>query len=445
MRTRSVASIIVNNYNYARFLREAIDSALSQTYPSTEIIVVDDGSTDGSQEIIAGYGARVVPLLKENGGQNSAFNAGFSISRGEAIFFLDSDDVLLPTAVEAAMEGFREQGVAKVHWPLVELDAASRQTGRVWDTNHRGASTLSSSSVHLPARFGEEPVGLAGARPGVGRRAMKRAAAECIEQEDAQNLLLREGPDSVPYPPTSGNAFSRTFLENVFPLPDVKCESNSEPWRTRPGPDVYLSTLAPLYGRIMRLPEPQACYRVHGQNGYASLGFEDRLRFDSAIFDFVSSAVLKHCTKLRAGVDPGVWMSRSWSRRIYEAIQTIAALVPRSAAFILVDEDSWGTEPFLLGRKRIPFLEQDGQYWGNPADDATAIRELQRLRESGASFIIFAWPAFWWLDYYGELHNYLRARFPLIHQDDQLLVFNLRPAENELAGIPGWGRTRCVS
>src|SRR5258705_13856552 len=111
--SNDLASVIVNNYNYARFLREAIDSALDQTYRNTEVIVVDDGSTDGSREIIASYGDRIVPVLKQNGGQNSALNAGLSLSRGNVILFLDSDDVLLPTAVEAALEAFAEPGVVK--------------------------------------------------------------------------------------------------------------------------------------------------------------------------------------------------------------------------------------------------------------------------------------------------------------------------------------------
>src|SRR5713226_5859186 len=93
------ASIIVNNYNYGRFLKDAIDSALHQSYPGVEVIVVDDGSTDHSREIIASYGDRIIPVLKENGGQASAFNAGFSQSRGKVIFFLDSDDAMLHTAV----------------------------------------------------------------------------------------------------------------------------------------------------------------------------------------------------------------------------------------------------------------------------------------------------------------------------------------------------------
>ena len=99
-----LVSIVIDNYNYGGFVAEAIDSALAQTYPRTEVIVVDDGSTDGSREIIAAYGDRVRPLLKDNGGQASAFNAGFGLSRGEVILFLDADDALLPTAVAEAVD-----------------------------------------------------------------------------------------------------------------------------------------------------------------------------------------------------------------------------------------------------------------------------------------------------------------------------------------------------
>src|SRR5688572_29854944 len=91
-----LVSVIVNNYNYGRFLAQAIDSALSQDYPRLEVIVVDDGSTDDSREIIARYGSKISPVLKANGGQASAFNAGFNASRGDVVIFLDSDDQLAP-------------------------------------------------------------------------------------------------------------------------------------------------------------------------------------------------------------------------------------------------------------------------------------------------------------------------------------------------------------
>src|SRR5262245_23561615 len=98
-----VASIVINNYNYGRFLAGAIDSALGQTYAGTEVVVVDDGSTDESREVLARYAGRVVPVLQANGGQAAAFNAGFAACAGQVVLFLDADDLLLPTAVERAV------------------------------------------------------------------------------------------------------------------------------------------------------------------------------------------------------------------------------------------------------------------------------------------------------------------------------------------------------
>ena len=77
-----LVSIIITNFNYAAYIGRCIDSCLGQSYKNIEVIVVDDGSSDGSQDIILGYGARIKPIFKENGGQASAFNAGFAASRG---------------------------------------------------------------------------------------------------------------------------------------------------------------------------------------------------------------------------------------------------------------------------------------------------------------------------------------------------------------------------
>src|SRR5687768_1406781 len=123
-------SIIISSYNYGHFLREAIDSALNQTHANTEVIVVDDGSTDNSREIIASYRDRIIPVLKENGGMASVWNAGFAVSRGDVILFLDADDILLPTAMEEAVKLFDGSGVAKVHWPIWEVDRQGNKTGR---------------------------------------------------------------------------------------------------------------------------------------------------------------------------------------------------------------------------------------------------------------------------------------------------------------------------
>jgi glycosyltransferase involved in cell wall biosynthesis len=98
--TLPLVSVIIDNYNYGRYLGKAIDSVLQQTYRNVELIVVDDGSTDESRNIIARYDKLIKPVLKENGGQSSAVNAGFSKSIGLIIFFLDSDDWFFPEKIE---------------------------------------------------------------------------------------------------------------------------------------------------------------------------------------------------------------------------------------------------------------------------------------------------------------------------------------------------------
>jgi glycosyltransferase involved in cell wall biosynthesis len=88
-------SVIIPNYNGAKFLREAIDSALSQTGVGVEVIVVDDGSTDDSRGIIESYGDSIRSLFQDNLGACAARNAGLGIAQGEYVKFLDSDDILL--------------------------------------------------------------------------------------------------------------------------------------------------------------------------------------------------------------------------------------------------------------------------------------------------------------------------------------------------------------
>ncbi|PMX30934.1 glycosyl transferase, partial [Pseudomonas sp. FW301-21B01] len=82
------ATVVICNYNYEHYLATAIDSALEQDHPGTRVIVVDDGSTDGSRAIIERYGARIVSIFKENGGQVSAYNRAISILETEYVIFL---------------------------------------------------------------------------------------------------------------------------------------------------------------------------------------------------------------------------------------------------------------------------------------------------------------------------------------------------------------------
>src|SRR4051794_34247007 len=123
-----LVSVIIDNFNYERFLRRAVDSALAQTYPKVEVIVVDDGSTDGSLALLEEYRDTVTVITKENGGQASALNAGFARCNGDVVLFLDSDDELRPDAAEKVVEALRP-GVAKVHYRLESVDADGTSLG----------------------------------------------------------------------------------------------------------------------------------------------------------------------------------------------------------------------------------------------------------------------------------------------------------------------------
>jgi glycosyltransferase involved in cell wall biosynthesis len=93
-------SIVIPVYNRAKFLRQAIDSVLSQTFTDYEVIAVDDGSTDESLEILKSYGSRIRVIRQENQGPEVARNTGVAVAQGEYIAFLDSDDFFFPHTLE---------------------------------------------------------------------------------------------------------------------------------------------------------------------------------------------------------------------------------------------------------------------------------------------------------------------------------------------------------
>ncbi len=221
MDEQPLVSIIINNYNYAQFLSKAIDSALAQTYPKVEVLVVDDGSTDGSKEIIQQYSERVKTIFKENGGQASALNAGFFASRGDIVIFLDSDDYLFDNAVEEVIKHWQE-GLSKLHYRLGVVDSDNNSLGYTYPRN----ATLAVGDVY-------------------------------------QTLLSKS---TYPTVPTSGNAISRKALTEIFPIPEDDF---------RLAADIYLTTLVPFYGTVASIETALAGYRIHQNNRWVSATFDE--------------------------------------------------------------------------------------------------------------------------------------------------------------------------
>jgi glycosyltransferase involved in cell wall biosynthesis len=210
--------IVVNNYNYARFLPAAIESALGQTHARVRTIVVDDGSSDGSRELLRGYEDRVTVLLKENGGQASALNAGMELREGDVVIFLDADDVLHPEAAARVAAVFAaDEAVVKVQFRNEVIDAEGRPTGVV------------KPAAHLPMPSGD----------------MQRAELAY--------------PFDLVWMSTSANAFRAAALRRILPIPEQDF---------RPCADWYLVHLMALLGPVASLPEICGAYRLHGANSY---------------------------------------------------------------------------------------------------------------------------------------------------------------------------------
>lgn len=202
-------TIVVCSYNYERFLREALDSALAQVPARTHVMVIDDGSTDSSREIIASYGDRVEAVLKENGGQASAYNLGLERVATEYILYLDSDDVLYDGAIEQVLDAFDSGGYAKVQYRLDVIDGDSVPTG-----------------AHVPHSMPPEDCG----------------------------ALLRRGW-LYPSPPASGNAYRVSALRKILPIPKAKGRGIAA--------DFFAIYGVALLGPVGAIDKPLGGYRVH--------------------------------------------------------------------------------------------------------------------------------------------------------------------------------------
>ena len=135
MNTIPLITAVVVNHNYGRYLGECLDSVLEQSYPSMEIIVVDDGSTDNSLEILQSYKDRTLLIQQENRGVSAARNVGLAKSKGEWIAFLDSDDAWRPEKLQKQSNYFTQPTVGMVFCGIEFTDDSGRCLGSARPSN----------------------------------------------------------------------------------------------------------------------------------------------------------------------------------------------------------------------------------------------------------------------------------------------------------------------
>ena len=211
-------TIVVLNYNYEKFVGDAIRSALAQTYASLEVVVVDNGSTDHSLGVIETFSHRVkLVRVPTNIGQGEGYNRGFEAARGDWIVWLDADDVLDTDAIATCM-ALVQSDTAKVQYPLRCIDADGRPL------------------------------------PGV--------LPYLRHQGDVLPLIRTFGHYGGP--PGSGNLYRREALRPYFPV-------NPDDWPI--GTDTVPFIAAPFHGRVIDTGRTLGSYRLHRQAVEAIPGY----------------------------------------------------------------------------------------------------------------------------------------------------------------------------
>ena len=135
-------SVIIPTYNRPKWLLETIESVLGQTYPDIEIIVVNDGSTDNTEQILEPYMGRIDYIYKKNGGPGSAVNAGIMAATGDYISRVDDDDLLLPEKIELQVEMFEQEpslGLVSSDHYVMDEEGEIIETRKVPDFSKQGA------------------------------------------------------------------------------------------------------------------------------------------------------------------------------------------------------------------------------------------------------------------------------------------------------------------
>ena len=215
--TTPFVSVLIDTYNHERFIEEAIQSVLSQDFPAAEreILVVDDGSTDRTPEILAKFASQIRILRKPNGGQASAFNHGIPECRGELISFLDADDWWAPdklARVTSAMAAEPEVGFVGHGIITVFLDGTQK-------------------TEVLRDGF-------------------------CFQANELSGALLFRRRCS--FMGTSRMTVRRNLLQRIGPIPtEIRIQA-----------DEYIYTLASVLMPTRILPEALTYYRVHADNGF---------------------------------------------------------------------------------------------------------------------------------------------------------------------------------
>lgn len=396
-------TVAILTYNRAGLLKGCIESVLAQDYSDLRVVVLDNASSDHTEAVVLSFAEqdrRVTYIRHEtNIGIVRNYNSAIKVNSSPYLSILPDDDVMLPGFIHESVLALDEHPSAGFSLALADF------------------IDINGALLDLQYDVGDMPDGL-------------------INGMDYIDLCLAWRGCSI----YSANVLMRaTALAEVgsFDSPHTRHMTDSNLiFRLAARFDIVFIRQKLVHIRVHPEQESQIHWRSAGGTGQFGVAAEtidaiayllqsDRAQ-DGAYRRQLAERLLAVNARQSESIHdliPNLYWT--WNERLQMATQEVEALIPPGETFILVDQEQWGQ--VVAQRHAIPFLERDGQYWGPPPDDETAIREIERLRRAGANFIVFGWPAFWWLYKYSELHCHLCSKFRCVLKNSRLVVFDLRP------------------
>jgi len=393
-------TVAIPTYNRARLLEMTLKSVLSQDYPNFRVLVLDNASTDNTESVVASFNDSRITFCRSevNEGFAANENRAIRLNRSPYLSVFFDDDIMLPGFLTKTVQFLDEHQTAG--FVLV----AARYIDENGALLHKADADLHALNLPTSVIPGQEYLRLS-----AGTR---RGGCE-------STVLFRAS--------AVGNA-------GFFDSPHCKHAL-----------ELNLYFRLACFSDVGFVNEELAHIRLHSQQvsnlewGGSRIGYLaeyiDAIAYllkseraeDRSFREWLSQRLMRlnaRQSEVLISLAPNIYWT--WTERLEMAIKELEATVPEGADFILLDEYQFGESANLRGRHRLFFLEKDGKSAGSPPDDTTATSELERMRSLGASYLVIAWPAFWWMDYYPAWFADVTKRFPCILNGSRLLVFDLQ-------------------
>ncbi len=474
----NLVSVIIPCYNHAQFLRQAIESVLAQTYSDFEIVVVDDGSSDNTAEVVMRY-PLVRYVYQENAGLASARNTGLRHSRGKFLVFLDADDRLLPDALETGICCMREHpecAFVSGHCRVIDSNGVilpSPRQRRVEQEHYlkllRGGSYIWCPATVLYQRRIFDFVH--GFDPALKRLedyelylritkdfpvyshnqvvAEYRRHGSNMSRDVSAQIHTALAAHSAQWNFVKANSryketydAGRLFWQNDYPFQQMVSRIR-EMVREHLPADAIISVATGGYSELLRLDGRRAWH--FPQNEQGSRG---ELFAQGAEGSMATPAWIEAGMTYEFGLYGGPEFSKPLARLLVKGVADPFRIASAEAA----PQEPVGPDGVLLtaipnpvhaseepgvtnitwstgdGSKGQLYVSGMGVYAGrDPSDSDEARSCLESAKANGAQYLIIPAKSFWWLDHYQKFREHVETRYPAVARDEDTgIIFDLR-------------------